>query len=104
MRLLLDKGASVDLQDSHGNTALVHAALRRQRGYGFVDDYTQILTDLLGAGARDNIPNREGRSANTIMNPITVWESQSKSKRAFSLGGDLGSRGFLRYEYTTPSL
>ena len=82
VEVLLERGASTDLQDEAGNTALLYAALRRQRGYGWHEDHTRCCQMLLGAGANGEIQNNDGKTAVSLMNPISVFGLQRSAYSA----------------------
>ncbi len=70
--LLLDEGASIDMQDAAGDTALMLAARTRLRGYGMHDVTDRIVLTLIQHGASLTLANRRGESASTIVNPMFI--------------------------------
>ena len=66
---VLDRGASMDLQDSRGDTALMLAGRARQNGYGTHDKHDRIVLYLLKEGARTDLMNLSGQTAQTHINP-----------------------------------
>lgn len=69
---LIDKGASLDLQDANGETALMLAAKSRMRGYGHHDASDRIVITLLKHGASTTLTNKDGRNAKAIINPVLL--------------------------------
>ena len=67
--LLLDRRATVNQQDANGDTALLHAARRKMCGYGSHDGRERCIRYLLNHGGDPDIPNRQGISASTYINP-----------------------------------
>jgi hypothetical protein len=66
--LLLDEGASIDMQDAAGDTALMHAARARLRGYGNHDATDRIVLTLMERGSSLTLNNRRGESVSTMIN------------------------------------
>ena len=62
VRLLVEDGAEVDLQDHRGFTALMHAA---------VNGLPKIAKWLLDAGARQDLRDSHGRAALILTQDIT---------------------------------
>lgn len=63
-------GADIDKQDSNGDTALMLASMQCLRGYGSHDGQDACIRYLLQRGARRDLMNKDGKTAETVMNPI----------------------------------
>lgn len=56
-KLMLENGASLDMQDDNGDTALIHLL------YGGCDETIELIKILLDNGASISIKNNDGRTA-----------------------------------------
>ena len=69
---LIDRGATLDLQDGKGDTALMLASRARLKGYDSHDKQDRIVLYLLKEGARTDLMNHQGVTAHTTMNSTFV--------------------------------
>jgi len=63
VRMLVEKGADINVKDKHGNTALMHACLNMQVGTAFY---------LIDNGADLTITNDQGKTAMDIASKMRL--------------------------------
>jgi uncharacterized protein len=72
---LISAGTNLNLRDSNGKTALMHAA-----GLGYQASYKEIAQQLITAGADPNIQDNEGHTALAIAERIAELNPTSKEQ------------------------
>ncbi|BDR57618.1 ankyrin repeat domain-containing protein [Xylocopilactobacillus apicola] len=60
LKILIDAGAKIDIQDNEGNTPLWRAAMRNRKG-------SPVIDALMEAGANPAISNNHGVSAQNLL-------------------------------------
>jgi hypothetical protein len=98
--MLLDNGASVDAQDSNGDSALMIASKRRGASCGSQEAYDHIATYLVRNGANIDLADNNGATARSHLPYSTCLvlrelEGRSRGPSSLSLGAPpgLGSKG-----------